>query len=127
MVAQADSFPLVVAGPRMQRARMGRLELLLWSGRPENASMPPAQLQQYLGAGLTVTGWSVHRPGDDHRAVMAAIRENWSGLAGLNLNLEAGWFLEPGNVWDTHLPISLEHAALLAAVKDAFARTSRSP
>ncbi len=120
MVAQADSFPLVVAGPRMKRAGMGRLELLLWSGEPMNASMPPAQLQQYVGAGLTVTGWSVHRPGDDHRTTIAAIRENWPNLAGLNLNLEAGWFLEPGSVWDTDLPISLEHAGLLAAVKDAF-------
>jgi len=120
MVAQADSFPLVVAGPRMQRARMGRLELLLWSGRPVNTSMPPAQLQQYLGAGLTVAGWSVHRPGDDHRAVLTGIRDSWPSLAGLNLNLEAGWFLEPGNVWDPDLPVSLEHAALLAAVKDAF-------
>jgi hypothetical protein len=120
MVAQADSFPLVVAGPRMKRAGICRLELLLWSEQPENASMPPAQLQQYLDGGLTVTGWSVHRPGDDHRTVMTGIREQWPTLAGLNLNLEAGWFLEPGNVWDTDLPISLEHAALLAAVKDAF-------
>ncbi len=38
MVAQADSFPLVVAGPRMQRAGMGRLELLLWSQRREHGS-----------------------------------------------------------------------------------------
>jgi hypothetical protein len=122
MVAQADSFPLVVAGPRMQRARMGRLELLLWSGQPMNAAMPPAQLQQYQGGGLTVVGWSVHRPGEDHRAVMAAIREGWLGqqVAGLNMNVEAGWFLEPGQEWDPALPISLEHAALLAAAKDEF-------
>ena len=99
---------------------MGRLELLLWSEQPINATMPAAQLQQYLGAGLTVAGWSVHRPGDDHRAVMATLKEAWPGLAGLNLNLEAGWFLEPGTQWDTGLPISLEHAALLAAAKDAF-------
>jgi len=122
MVAQADSFPLSVAGPRMQRARMGRLELQLWSGQPLNTGMPQAQLQQYLGGGLTVTGWSVHRPGEDHGAVMAAIRTTWPGteIAGLNMNIEAGWFLEPGQQWDPFPAISLEHAALLAAAKDAF-------
>jgi hypothetical protein len=122
MVAQADSFPLSVAGPRMQRGGMGRLELLLWSGQPANVGMVPAQLTQYQGAGLTVTGWSVHNPGEDHRAAMTSIRSTWPGteIVGLNLNLEAGWFLEPGHVWNTDLPISLEHAALLAAVKDVF-------
>lgn len=120
MVAQADSFPLSVAGPRMQRGGMGRLELLLWSGEPVNTAMPPAQLDQYLHAGLTVAGWSVHRPGDDHHAVLTAIRQGLPALAGLNLNLEAGWFLEPGTVWDPNLGISLEHAALLAAAKDVF-------
>ena len=122
MVAQADSFPLSVAGPRMQRGGMGRLELLLWSGQPTNSSMVPAQLTQYQGAGLTVTGWSVHNPGEDHRAALTSIRTAWPGteVVGLNLNLEAGWFLEPGSVWDPDLPISLEHAALLAAVKDVF-------
>jgi len=120
MAAQADSFPFVVAGPRMKRAAMGRLELLLWSGRPENAAMPPAQLQQYLDGGLTVVGWSVHSPGEDHQAAMTAIRAAWPGIAGLNLNLEAGWFLEPGRPWDPGLPISLEHAALLSTVKDVF-------
>ena len=75
MVAQADSFPLSVAGPRMQRAGMGRLELLLWSGQPTNGGMVPAQLTQYQGAGLTVTGWSVHNPGEDHRAALTSIRD----------------------------------------------------
>ena len=122
MVAQADSFPLVIAGPRMQRARMGRLELLLWSGGLQNTAMPPAQLQQYVDGKLAVTGWSVHSPGEDHRAVMTQMRAAWPGshVTGLNLNLEAGWFLEPGHPWDTDLPISHEHAALLAAVKDVF-------
>jgi hypothetical protein len=122
MAAQADSFPLSVAGPRMQRGGMGRLELLLWSGQPVNVGMVPAQLTQYQGAGLTVTGWSVHRPGEDHGAVMAAIRTTWPGteIVGLNMNLEAGWFLEPGQQWDPFPAISLEHATLLAAAKDAF-------
>ena len=75
MVAQADSFPLSVAGPRMKRAGMSRLELLLWSGQPVNVGMPPAQLQQYQGAGLTVSAWSVHRPGEDHRANLTAIHD----------------------------------------------------
>ena len=68
MVVGADSFPLSVAGPRMQRGGMGRLELLLWSGQPMNAGMVQAQMTQYKGAGLTVVGWSVHNPGEDHRA-----------------------------------------------------------
>ncbi len=122
MVVGADSFPLSVAGPRMQRGGMGRLELLLWSGQPMNAGMVQAQMTQYKGAGLTVVGWSVHNPGEDHRAALTSIRNTWPGteIVGLNLNLEAGWFLEPGHAWDTSLPISLEHAGLLAAVKDIF-------
>jgi len=122
MVAQADSFPLSVAGPRMQRGGMGRLELLLWSGQPQNGDMVQAQLTQYQQAGLTVTGWSVHRPGEDHRANLTAIRSSWPGdsVVGLNLNLEEGWFLEPGAVWNLDLPVSHEHAGLLAAVKDVF-------
>ena len=122
MVAQADSFPLSVAGPRMQRAGMGRLELLLWSGQPVNLGMVAAQLTQYQNAGLMVTGWSVHNPGDDHVAVMTAIRNSWLGAAiqGLNMNIEAGWFLEPGQPWDPFPAVSQQHATLLSAAKDAF-------
>jgi hypothetical protein len=122
MVGDALQCPPAKLIPLMPRAQLARVEVKLWERTIENLYMPLSDTTAYQNAGISACGWSVHHIGEDHAAtadylVRACLAY---GLTSLNLNLEAGWFVEREQGTDPYPPCFKETEVLLAAVRNTL-------